>query len=193
MGTALFVKTIVPFYNKNITLHFNGRRRRRMQLSTLSTRGRFLPSKTVADPSFPSRVKAHINVPKFNKNTILATATPARTVNRQLPSCLVVSRLWVDSSSDIRPVCDVSLDNDVVLSAITRLVSLGEKWMQRKSKGTKIEMSIEGEVSHCLRQRCICMHVEMKRLGQHSLVGRHAIATWCSAAGSVPDDSNRQS
>lgn len=76
-----------------------------------------LPSKTVADPSLTPRVKAHIKVPKFNKNTILAAATPARTVNRQLPSCFVVSRSRVDDSSDMRPVCDASLDN-AVLSAI---------------------------------------------------------------------------
>ena len=64
------------------------------------------------------RVKAHINAPRLTKNTAAATAMPARTVNRQLPSCFVVSTFRVDGSSDMSPVCDVSPDN-VVLSAMT--------------------------------------------------------------------------
>lgn len=91
-----------------------------------------LPSKTVAEPSLTPKTKANINVPRFNKNTILATATPARTVNRQLPSCFVVSRSRVDDSSDMRPVCDVSLDN-VVLSAI--LASTQEEEECKEERG----------------------------------------------------------
>jgi hypothetical protein len=130
-GHTLSQVTIVPFYNMNITLDFHGRKRRTRKLANFSNRERFLPSKTVADPSLPSRVKAHINVPKFNKNTILATATPARTANRQLPSCFVGSRSRVDDSVEMRPVCDVSLDS-VVSSAITRQYILEEN--QRREK-----------------------------------------------------------
>jgi hypothetical protein len=122
----------------NITLDFHGRKRRTRELANFSNRERFLPSKTVADPSLPSRVKAHINVPKFNKNTILATATPARTANRQLPSCFVVSRSRVDDSLDMSPVCDVSLDS-VVSSAIIASYYLWERTNAERKKETRIQ------------------------------------------------------
>lgn len=71
----------------------------------------------VAEPSSRSKADAHIRQPKFVSATRLVTRIPARTVNRQLPSCFATSKFWTDDSLDMSPVCEVSSD-DVAISGI---------------------------------------------------------------------------
>lgn len=114
-----------------------------------------LPSKIVADPSSIPRVDAHIKQPKFVSATRPVMRIPARTVNLQLPSCLVAS-FWMNDSSDISPVCELSVD-DVVISGIVADIHQEKRSAQsrtsqlNKCRSWSSNMAIED--MHRLRQR----------------------------------------